>query len=82
MRFTSEHVMIIGRRLRVEWRRFCALWAALLVLVVWTAVARADDPLDRNVHFAIASAPLANALVQFSAQSGVQIAVADADVDT
>jgi hypothetical protein len=80
VRFTSKRVMIISRRLGADWRRFRALWPALVVLGVWTGAARADDPLGRNVHFAIAPAPLANALVQFSAQSGVQIAVADADV--
>jgi len=40
----------------------------------------ADDVLDKHVHFDIAAAPLSNALIQFSAQSGVQVAVADADV--
>jgi hypothetical protein len=80
MRFTSERAMISSRRSGVESRRFSVLWPALAVLAVWTGAARADDPLDRNVHFAIAPAPLANALVQFSAQSGVQIAAADADV--
>jgi len=36
--------------------------------------------LDRGVRFSISPSPLASALIEFSTQSGVQIAVADADV--
>ena len=56
------------------------VFAALVALMAWIAVARADDLLDRSVHLNVAAAPLASALVEFSAQSGVQIAVADQDV--
>jgi hypothetical protein len=42
--------------------------------------AYAADTLDREVSFTITPASLANALVQFSLQSGVQVAIADTDV--
>lgn len=56
------------------------LWPALILLIGWAVAARADDALEKTARFEITSAPLANALVQFSAQSGIQVAVADADV--
>jgi hypothetical protein len=56
------------------------LAALLAVCMAPMELARADDLLDKRVHFDIAAVPLSNALVQFSAQSGVQVAVADADV--
>ena len=59
------------RRIALTLMTLCLSWAALV---------RADDVLDKNVHFDIRSAPLANALVQFATQSGVQVAVADSDV--
>ncbi|HTV95450.1 MAG TPA: STN domain-containing protein [Steroidobacteraceae bacterium] len=54
--------------------------AAALALLIWTGPARAGDLLDKEVHFDIAAGPLAKALIQFSSQSGVQVAVADSDV--
>jgi hypothetical protein len=54
--------------------------AALAMWIAGSAGARAADFLDRNAHFDVAAAPLATALLQFSSQSGVQVAVADADV--
>jgi hypothetical protein len=60
-----------------------ALRVGLILMTLclsWTALVRADDVLDKNVHFDIRSAPLGNALVQFATQSGVQVAVADSDV--
>jgi hypothetical protein len=54
--------------------------AALAMWIAGSAGARAADFLDRNARFDIAAAPLATALLQFSSQSGVQVAVADADV--
>jgi hypothetical protein len=52
----------------------------MAVCLAWVPHAYADDLLDKNVHFDIRSAQLGNALVQFATQSGVQVAVADADV--
>jgi hypothetical protein len=54
--------------------------AALAIWIACSACARAADFLDRNARFDIAAAPLSTALLQFSSQSGVQVAVADADV--
>jgi len=54
--------------------------AALLVLAARLPVAHAEDVLDREVRFHIAPASLATALIELSAASNVQIAVADADV--
>jgi hypothetical protein len=56
------------------------LWPALVLLIGWAVGARADDALEKTARFEITPAPLANALVQFSAQSGIQVAIADADV--
>jgi hypothetical protein len=53
---------------------------ALAMWIAGIACARAADFLDRNARFDIAAAPLATALLQFSSQSKVQVAVADADV--
>jgi hypothetical protein len=52
----------------------------MAVCLSWAALAHADDALNRNVHFDIRSASRGEALVEFAAQSGVQVAVADADV--
>src|SRR5271168_1585519 len=54
--------------------------AAFAVTTAWLAPARADDVLDRNVPFHISASPLASALIEFSTQSGIQVAAADADV--
>jgi hypothetical protein len=48
--------------------------------IVATASARADDALDRTAAFHILPSPLASALIEFSSQSGIQVAAADADV--
>ncbi len=48
----------------------------MAVCLSWMALAHADDMLDKNVHFDIQSATLGDALVQFAAQSGVQVAAA------
>lgn len=53
---------------------------ALVMMMAWLATARADDLFDRDVRFHIAASPLASALIEFSTQSGIQIAAADADV--
>jgi hypothetical protein len=54
--------------------------AAFAVTTAWLATARADDVLDRNVPFQISASPLPSALIEFSTQSGLQLAAADADV--
>jgi secretin/TonB-like protein len=57
-------------------------WAVALAFATLVAgmAAYAGDTLDRQVSFNIAPAALAAALVQYSLQSGVQVAVADSDV--
>jgi hypothetical protein len=52
---------------------------AVLASLAWH-VARADDILDRQVHFHIAASPLPGALIEFSSQSGMQVAADDAAV--
>jgi hypothetical protein len=54
--------------------------AAFATASLWTTSARADGVLDRTVSFHISPSPLANALIEFSSQSGIQVAAADADV--
>jgi hypothetical protein len=56
------------------------VFAAFMLSFAWNGVAHADDVLDRSVQFNVAPAPLGNALIDFSTQSGVQVAVADSDV--
>jgi hypothetical protein len=53
---------------------------ALAVTIAWLEPVRADDILDRDVRFHIPASPLASALVEFSTQSGIQVAAADATV--
>lgn len=64
---------------RSSWAWRSAL-VVLMMIVAGSMPARADDSLDREVNFNIAPATLAKALVQYSLQSGVQLAVADSDV--
>ena len=52
----------------------------LVAVVAWHATARADDIMDRQINFHIAASPLPRALIEFSSQSGVQVAAADAAV--
>ena len=53
---------------------------AFVVAIAWLTTAHADDILDRNVSFQIPASPLGSALLEFSSQSGVKVAAADADV--
>jgi hypothetical protein len=57
-------------------------WALLVVLITiaWAVPVRADDVFDRGVRFNIPASPLANALIEFSTQSGIRVAAADATV--
>ena len=54
--------------------------AALALSIAWIATAGADELLDRQVQFEVSGQPLSKALIAFSTQSGIQVAVADADV--
>ena len=56
------------------------LIAVFVATIAWHATARADDILDRSISFHIATSPLSSALIDFSTQSGLQVAAADADV--
>lgn len=56
------------------------LIAALIATMAWHATARAEDVLDRGMNFHISPSPLSSALLEFSTQSGLQVAAADADV--
>jgi Secretin and TonB N terminus short domain len=53
---------------------------AVVASLAWQGTARADDILDRQINFHIAASPLPSALIEFSSQSGVQVAAADAAV--
>ncbi len=53
---------------------------AVFVATIEHATARADDTLDRSIRFHIAASPLSSALIEFSTQSGLQVAAADAEV--
>ena len=78
----------VGSSSNRAWRAACCsrlhLWpialAAIVASATLLATARADDVLDRAVQFHISPSPLASALIEFSTQSGLQVAVADADV--
>jgi hypothetical protein len=50
------------------------------MLLVWVALAQADDLLARKVRLDIPAAPLSSALIRFSTQTGVQVAAADQGV--
>src|SRR5471032_2995568 len=52
----------------------------LTAVVAWHASAHADDIMDRQINFHIGASPLPSALIEFSSQSGVQVAAADTAV--
>jgi Secretin and TonB N terminus short domain len=54
--------------------------AAVVASLAWHATARAEDIMDRQINFHIGASPLPSALIEFSSQSGVQVAAADAAV--
>lgn len=60
--------------------RITATLGVLLAFALVPLVAAATDVLDREVSFAIAPAPLATVLIEFSQQSGIQVAAADPDI--
>jgi hypothetical protein len=53
---------------------------AVVASLAWQAPARADDIIDRQINFHIGASPLPSALIEFSSQSSVQVAAADAAV--
>jgi hypothetical protein len=78
MECSFDHVPATARAGRFGMQQ--AVLAALVVAIACLATARADDLLDRGVAFHIPASPLASALIEFSTQSGVQVAAADADI--
>ena len=56
------------------------LIAVLAATIACHATARADEILERSMSFHIAPSPLSSALIEFSTQSGLQVAAADAEV--
>jgi hypothetical protein len=73
-----ERVKIMARENKAVILRIVLV--AFAAGTLWMTPARADDVLDRTVSFHIAPSPLAKALLEFSSQSGLQVAAADADV--
>jgi hypothetical protein len=71
-----------ARVLKVAPSKAAVRWAllALVVTIAWLEPVRADDVLDRDVLFHIPASPLTSALIEFSTQSGIQVAAADATV--
>jgi hypothetical protein len=57
-------------------------WSVLFLVmtIAWLEPVRADDVLERGVRFNIPASPLASALIEFSTQSGIRVAAADATV--
>lgn len=53
---------------------------ALVAATAWLGPVHADDVLDRGVRFNIPASTLASALVEFSTQSGIRVAAADATI--
>lgn len=80
MKFVFNCVAVMLQKTAADRRLHRLALSALVLLVAWASAARADDVLEKTVRVEIAAAPLANALVQLSAESGIQIAVADVDV--
>ena len=78
MECSFDRVQRMSRRSKsgIQW----VVLATFVATIGWLGTARADDILDRSVRFHISAAPLASALIEFSTQSGVQIAAADAVV--
>lgn len=77
MEHSFDPALMAPRNKRRVWP---LLMAFLVATMAWHATARADDILDRSMNFHIAPSPLAGALIEFSTQSGLQVAAADAEV--
>src|ERR1700761_7938846 len=58
----------------------CAGFVIVILSIAWHRTLWADESLDRAMSFHIAPSPLSTALLEFSSQSGLQVAAADADV--
>ncbi len=55
-------------------------WFLMILVMTIAGPVRGDDALDRDVHFHIPASPLASALIEFSTQSGIRVAAADATI--
>jgi hypothetical protein len=78
MEYLLDHELAMAPRR--NHRMLPVVLPTVVVLLVWFGIVRADDILDRGISFHIAGSPLASALIEFSTQSGLQVAAADADV--
>jgi hypothetical protein len=78
MEYSFDRVPTMAPRSKSGIRRIAL--AAFVAAIAGLSTARADDILDRGVRFHISASPLASALIEFSTQSGIQVAAADADV--
>jgi hypothetical protein len=78
MEYSFDRVPTMAPRSKsgIQW----IVLAAFVLTIAWLATARADDILERSVSLHISASPLASALIEFSTQSGIQVAAADADV--
>jgi hypothetical protein len=77
MKYSSAHALKMASRSNPGIRWFAPV---LIMAIAWLQPARADDILDQDVSFHIAASPLASALIEFSTQSGIRVAAADASV--
>jgi hypothetical protein len=78
MAYLFDHALAMARSSEPLVRRIAL--PAFVVMIAWLATARAEDLLDQEARFQIAALPLANALIEFSTQSGLQVAAAATDV--
>ena len=78
MKYLYDRVPTMARR--SEHAIHGILFSLFVVMIASPAGARADDLLSREAHFEIPASPLSSALIQFSTQSGVQVAAASTDV--
>jgi hypothetical protein len=78
MGYSSDRVPMMSPGSKSGIRRI--VLTVFVVAIAWLSTARADDILDRGVRFHVSASPLASALIEFSTQSGIQVAAADADV--
>jgi hypothetical protein len=79
MKYSSARALKMspGSKFGIHW----PLLALVLIVAGLEPVrARADDVLDRGVSFHIPASQLASALLEFSTQSGIRVAAADATV--
>jgi hypothetical protein len=78
--FARESAMALRSKHKVSRLVLAAFAMTTAWLAAGCAYADADDVLGGSASFHIAASPLAGALIEFSTQSGIQVAAADADV--